>query len=325
MSAPTSSAMVALRSAVRVELVECSAGEKIIVACSGGADSLALSYAISKEAEKLALQVIGVTIDHQLQTDSRMQAEKVIRQLNSMGITTAEIRTVEVDLTDGLEASARRARYTALDETSIQHGATRIFLGHTRDDQAEGVLLGLARGSGTRSLSGMAVRNGKYVRPFLNITRVETIAACNEVNLDVWQDPHNCDPQFLRVRVRTQALPVLEESIGPGVSAALARTAQLLRDDADALDGWADTEFRQIDWKSIEVDPIAKLPRAVRTRVLRMAIYAAGAPGGSITADHVSAVEALVTSWHGQGAVSLPGGVKAERKSGRLSLLHPPR
>lgn len=317
--------MVAIRSAVRTELSDCSAGEKIIVACSGGADSLALSYAVSKEAEKLALQVIGITVDHQLQTHSRIQAEKVIAQLNSMGIATAEIRTVDVDLTDGAEASARRARYAALDEASAQHGATRIFLGHTRDDQAENVLLGLARGSGTRSLSGMAVRNGKYIRPLLSITREQTVSACDEVNLDAWQDPHNSDPQFLRVRVRTEVLPVLEEIIGPGVGAALARSAQLLRDDADALDGWANTEFRQIDWKSIEIDPLMKLPRAVRTRVLRMAIYAAGAPQGSITADHVSVIEALVTSWHGQGAVSLPGGVKVWRKSGRLSLLPPPR
>lgn len=315
--------MVAIRSAVRSELIDCSAGEKIIVACSGGADSLALSYAVSKEAEKLALSVIGVTIDHQLQTQSRVQAERVIDQFTSMGINVSEICSVTVDVTDGLEASARRARYGALDAASSEHGATRIFLGHTRDDQAESVLLGLARGSGARSLSGMAVRNGKYIRPLLGITREETLAACNEVNLDAWQDPHNSDPQFLRVRVRTQVLPVLEESIGPGVSAALARSAQLLRDDADALDGWADAEFKKINGKSIEVDPLARLPRAVRTRLLRMAIYAAGAPQGSITADHLSAIEALVTSWHGQGVASLPGGVKVRRKSGRLSLLPP--
>jgi len=319
----TNNAMVAVRSAVRAQLSDCPAGEKIIVACSGGADSLALSYAVAKEAEKLALAVIGVTIDHQLQMGSRSQAEKVIAQLHAVGITNAEIRTVEVDVTDGVEASARRARYRALEEASLQHGAILVLLGHTRDDQAENVLLGLARGSGTRSLSGMAVRNGKYLRPLLAITRDETVSACREVGLDVWQDPHNSDPQYLRVRLRKQALPSLEASIGPGVGAALARSAQLLRDDADALDVWADREFAQIDWKSMDVDSLAKLPRAVRTRLLRRAIYAAGAPGGAISVDHVSAVEALVTSWHGQGEVSLPGGVKASRKSGRLSLLPP--
>lgn len=295
----------------------------MIVACSGGADSLALSYAVAIEAEKLALQVIGITIDHQLQKGSRTQAERVISQLHAMGIENAEIRTVEVDVTDGIEASARRARYDALEAASLYHGATTVLLGHTRDDQAESVLLGLARGSGTRSLSGMAIRNGKYLRPLLGITRAETEAACHEVDLDVWQDPHNSDPQYLRVRLRLQAMPILEKSIGPGVSAALARSSQLLRDDADALDSWTDREFGEVDWRSMSVDSLLILPRAVRTRLIRLAIYAAGAPQGSISADHVSAVEALVTSWRGQGEVSLPGGVKASRKSGRLSLLPP--
>jgi tRNA(Ile)-lysidine synthase len=323
MSHSTDSAMVAIRSAVRAELTRCSSGEKVIVACSGGADSLALSYAVAKEAGKLALSVIGVTIDHQLQIGSRAQAEIVIAQLHGMGIIDAEIRTVAVAVTDGVEASARRARYDGLEAARSEHGATWVLLGHTRDDQAESVLLGLARGSGTRSLSGMAIRNGNYLRPLLAITRGETVAACREKGLTVWEDPHNSDRQYLRVRVRKQALPALEESIGPGVSAALARSAQLLRDDADALDSWAMREFDQIDWRLIEVDSLVRLPRAIRTRLFRMAIYAAGAPGGTISADHVGAVEALVTSWRGQGEVSLPGGVKVSRKSGRLSLLPP--
>lgn len=323
MSLTTDSAMVAIRGAVRSELSQCCAGDRIIIACSGGADSLALSYALVHEAAKLALALVGVTVDHQLQPGSRSQAEKVISQLHGMGIPTAEIRTVDVEVTDGVEASARRARYAALEAASIEHGAGWVFLGHTRDDQAESVLLGLARGSGTRSLSGMASRNGKYLRPLLAITREQTMAACREVGLDPWQDPQNSDRKYLRVRLRMQALPALEESIGPGVSAALARSAQLLRDDADALDIWARREFERFDGSSLNVQFLAELPRAVRTRLLRLAIYVAGAPGGSISADHVSAVEALVTSWRGQGEVSLPGGVKASRKSGRLSLLAP--
>jgi tRNA(Ile)-lysidine synthase len=323
MSQSTDSAMVAVRNAVRRELAQSSAGDRIILACSGGADSLALSYATAREGEKFALSLIGVTIDHQLQPGSRLQAERVIAQLHEMGIDKTEIRTVNVDVTDGVEASARRARYSALDEAAVTHDAGVILLGHTRDDQAEGVLLGLARGSGTRSLSGMASRNGKYVRPLLAITREQTVQACQEVKLDPWQDPQNSDRKYLRVRLRRQALPALEESIGPGVGAALARSAQLLRDDADALDLWALREFAAMNGGLLEVAALADLPRAVRSRLLRLAIYAAGAPGGSISAEHVSAVEALVTSWQGQGEVSLPGGVKVSRKSGRLSLLAP--
>jgi len=313
--------MVAIRGAVRFELEKCSAGDKIIVASSGGADSLALSFAVAKEASKLALQVIGVTVDHQLQEQSGIQANKVIAQFKNMGISDSEIVKVNVDITDGVEASARRARYEALDLIAAKYGAVKIFLGHTRDDQAESVLLGLARGSGTRSLSGMATQNGMYVRPLLAITREQTLQACTEEKLEPWSDPHNVDPQFKRVRVRLQTLPVLEETIGPGISASLARSAGLLRDDADALDEWADKVFATLDPASLDVDAITQLPRAVRSRILRLAVYAAGAPLGSLTAEQVSVLEALVTSWSGQGEVSLPGGVKVRRISGRLSLL----
>ena len=316
-------ATVEIRTAVRGQLFECSAGDAVIVACSGGADSLALAYALSKEAEKLALKVVAITIDHQLQPNSRMQAEIVLSQCAAMGIESGEIIPVTVDITDGMEASARRARYQALDEAAIRYGATKVFLGHTQDDQAETVLLGLARGSGTRSLSGMAPVMGKYVRPLLGITLDQTVAACVDAELTPWQDPHNLDRQYLRVRLRLEVLPILEATIGPGVRAALARSAGLLRDDADALDEWAAREFQGLDPEFMEISALAGLPRAVRSRLLRAGMYACGAPPGSITADHVSTVEALVTSWHGQGEASLPGGVKARRLSGRLSLLAP--
>ena len=315
--------MVEIRSAVRSHLSDCSPGDVVVIAISGGADSLALAYALSKEAQKLALKVVAVTIDHQLQSNSQVQAETVLAQCAAMDIQNGEVIPVKVDITDGMEASARRARYTALDEAATRHGARKVFLGHTQDDQAETVLLGLARGSGTRSLSGMAPVMGKYVRPLLGITREQTVAACADVGLVPWQDPHNVDRQYLRVRLRLDALPALEATIGPGVSAALARSAGLLRDDADALDAWAAREFQNVDPQSIEISTLEALPRAVRSRLLRAAIYTCGAPPGSVTADHVGAVEALVTSWRGQGEASLPGGVKARRISGRLSLLAP--
>ncbi len=315
--------MVGIRSAVRSELIKCAPGEKIIVACSGGADSLAMSYAIAIEAKKLVIDVIGVTINHQLQAGSDLQAAKVIQQMLGFGIEKCENLPVTVDFTDGMEASARRARYEALDAMAEKYGATKVFLGHTLDDQAEGVLLGLARGSGARSLSGMAKDNGIYSRPLLGITRAETISACAEVGLTPWDDPQNIDEAYLRVRVRHTLLPILEDSLGPGVSHALARSADLLRDDADALDDWAWREYSAMDPSSLDISLLEKLPKAVRTRIIRLAIYAAGAPSGSISADHVSTIEALVTSWHGQGASSLPGGVKVARLSGRLSLLAP--
>jgi tRNA(Ile)-lysidine synthase len=306
---------------VRECLSSCSAGDTVLVAVSGGADSLALASALVPESKNLLVNLVGLTIDHQLQKSSSEQAEKVLAQLLELGISQVEIIKVDVDLVDGLEASARRARYAALDSAAKKYNAKLIFLGHTLNDQAESVLLGLARGSGARSLSGMARCTGKYCRPLLEISRSETLAACAENNLTPWIDPHNSDSQFARVRVRTDALPKLEESIGPGITEALARSADLLRDDADALDGWATQVAANLDLADLEITALADLPKAVRTRLLRMAIYAAGAPMGSITADHVASVEAFVTSWHGQGACSLPGGVKVSRISGRLSLL----
>lgn len=305
-------ALVALRSAVRASLSKFSAGDLILVAVSGGADSLALAEATKIEADKLAIRVQGVTVDHQLQKDSALQAEKVRKQLSF----PCQIKKVTVEITDGLEASARRARYKALNESAAESGAVAIFLGHTKDDQAETVLLGLARGSGARSLSGMASESGIYVRPFLNITRAETLAACKELNLTPWHDPHNDDPSFLRVRVRKNVLPIMESELGPGISDALVRSANLLRDDADALDLLAE-EFWQKD-RTLEVAALSTLPKAIRTRVLRIALFEFGV--AQLSADQISQVEALISNWKGQGEVSLPSGVKVSRISGRLTL-----
>ena len=311
---------VAIRSAVRSALKDCTAGDLILVAVSGGADSLALAYALSLEAPKMAVRIEGVSVDHQLQSQSSVQAEKVVAALLKMGIEKTHVVKVDVEITDGLEASARRARYAALDACAEKTGAVFIFLGHTRDDQSESVLLGLTRGSGARSLSAMAARNGRYIRPLLSITREETLGACAEAQLDPWDDPHNADKTFTRVRVRHDVIPHLEKNLGPGISAALARTASLVRDDADARDQLAEAEFVSHQPLSLDISRLEKLPKAIRTRVLRMAIYAAGAPSGSISADHIAPIEALITDWSGQGPSDLPGGVRVSRISGRLSL-----
>ena len=305
-------ALVALRSAVRASLEKFSPGDVILVAVSGGADSLALAEAAKLEGEKLTLKIIGVTVDHQLQNNSAAQAEKVVNQLSIPCL----IEKVFVQVTDGLEASARRARYAALDKCAKENNAVAVLLGHTKDDQAETVLLGLARGSGARSLSGMAFENGIYLRPFLNITREQTVTACKELNLEPWNDPHNEDSSFLRVRVRKEVLPIMERKLGPGVKDALVRSAQLLRDDADALDALA-AEFWATD-KSLEIEALSKLAKAVRTRVLRLALFESGV--SQLSAEQIGQVEALISNWKGQGEVSLPSGVKVSRISGRLTL-----
>ena len=305
-------ALVVLRSAVRTTLSNFSPGDLILVAVSGGADSLALAEAAKLEADKLALNLLGVTVDHQLQVGSDLQAESVVKQLSFPCL----IEKVKVEITDGVEASARRARYEALARVAKEKGAVAVLLGHTKDDQAETVLLGLARGSGARSLSGMAAETGIYRRPFLNITRAQTLAACKELKLNPWQDPHNDDLSFLRVRVRKEVLPMMEKNLGPGISDALVRSANLLRDDADALDKLA-ADFWKED-NSLSIEALEALPRAIRTRVLRLALFENGVT--QLTADQIGQVDALISNWKGQGEVSLPSGVKVSRISGRLTL-----
>jgi tRNA(Ile)-lysidine synthase len=308
-------ATVALRNAVKPFLLQLEAGDSFLVAVSGGADSLALAAALFIEAQPLALNPIAITIDHQLQDNSHLQAERVVQQMKELGYVQVLTKKVLVNLESGLESGARDARYEALAKSAEETQAQKIFLGHNRDDQAETVLLGLARGSGARSLSGMAVENGKYIRPLLAITRDEIEQACKEWNLDFWSDPHNFNSDFTRVKVRQEVLPYLEANLDPGISRALVRSAALLRDDADALDAWADREATDLD-----CDRLAALPRAIRTRIIRKAALGAGATSGQLTFEQIGAIDAMICAWKGQGAVSLAGGVKVERISGRLSL-----
>jgi tRNA(Ile)-lysidine synthase len=308
-------ATVAIRNSVKPFLSQLEAGDTFLVAVSGGADSLALASALLIESKPLALNPIAITIDHQLQENSEIQATKVYEQLKEIGYGEVLVKKVVVSTSNGIEAGAREARYQALAESVAETKAVKVFLGHTFNDQAETVLLGLARGSGARSLSGMAFDNGIYVRPLLTITREVTELACKEFGLEIWNDPHNFNSDFTRVRIRREVIPYLEENLDPGISGALVRTAALLRDDADALDQWAEQESTDLDCQRL-----AQLPRAVRTRIIRKAAFAAGATPGELTYEQILAIDALISAWKGQGVVSLPGGVKVERISGRLSL-----
>ena len=309
-----------IRLAVRSELEDIAAGDSVLVAASGGADSSALAAALLLECKTKSIKVIALIIDHGLQKNSADVTHETKRTLTKIGYENIEIRRVTVEITDGLEASARRSRYQALSDVANSHNAVAVFLGHTKDDQAETVLLGLSRGSGSRSLSGMAARVDRYRRPLLSITRAQTEAACEEAGIKFWQDPHNQSMEFTRVRVREVVLPTMEKEIGPGISDALARSAKLLRDDADALDYLSDEIFSKLEPASLEISKLESQPRAIRTRILRKAIYLAGAPQGSLSAEHIEPVEALITAWKGQGPISLPGGVTVARISGRLSL-----
>ncbi|WP_327587338.1 tRNA lysidine(34) synthetase TilS [Nonomuraea sp. NBC_00507] len=319
-------AVADIRRAVREALTDLPHETLVLAACSGGADSLALAAALGFVAPRMGVRAGLLTVDHQLQPGSAERARQVVEQAVRLDLHPAEVLTVTVGAEGGPEAAAREARYAALAEAADRLQAAAVLLGHTRDDQAETVLLGLARGSGLRSLSGMAAQAGRYRRPFLDLPRATTVAACRALGLNPWDDPHNEDPRYTRVRVRRRVLPVLEEELGPGVAEALARTARLAREDADALDGWAESAYQDCALSDIDgtitlaVKELEKLPDAVRRRVLRRAAIAAGAPSGALSATHVLAVDRLVTRWRGQKAADLPGGLSASRRYGTLIL-----
>jgi tRNA(Ile)-lysidine synthase len=302
------------RRAVRACLADLEPGATILVACSGGADSLALAAATAFEANKLAVVVAGATIDHRLRPGSDQQAQLVADTMCTLGLDPVEVVQVEVSGHGGPEAAARSARYEGLEAVADRIGASVILLGHTRDDQAESVLLGLARGSGARSLAGMRPVVGRYRRPFLGLPRASTRRACAAQRLAAWHDPHNDDETFARVRVRNRVLPVLEAELGPGIGAALARSAQLLGPDADLLDELAAdllTEASTVTG-SLDVRVLLKAAPALRGRAVRLAALSAGCPPTDLTAEHVRAVDALLTLDGRRRSLDLPGSVRAQ-------------
>lgn len=273
------------------------------VALSGGPDSLALAAVAAALRPTTAL-----IVDHRLQQDSARVAATAREQALILGCVEAQVLPVDVGGRGGPEAAARAARYAALD--AARRGAP-VLLAHTLDDQAETVLLGLGRGSGARSLAGMRAYDPPWCRPLLGIRREVTHRACADLGLTAWQDPHNSDPRYTRVRLRTEVLPLLEDVLGGGVAEALARTATALREDTDALDGLAAQTLVTPAGAVLSVATLAPLPAAVRRRVIRRWLLAGGAC--ELSDKQIRAVDALVTDWRGQGGVAVPGGVPRER------------
>jgi tRNA(Ile)-lysidine synthase len=295
-----------------------TADELVLVGVSGGADSMALVHAAAFEGARAGVRVRAVVVEHGLQEITKAVALAVMERLAAIGVES-EIRAVLVGEDGGPEGAARAARYDAIELARRECGARYVMLGHTLDDQAETVLLGLTRGSGARSISGMSVVSEHYLRPLLSIRRETTEAFCHDSGIEVWNDPHNEDPRYLRVRIRHEILPLLEQTMGPGVATALARTADQLRDDADALDALASAEFesrvvRLPTAVELPVDGLEVLAAAIRARVLKLAIEAVG---GTATSVGIESVTELVINWHGQKSLTLPG-ARVERTGHKL-------
>ncbi|WP_062077834.1 tRNA lysidine(34) synthetase TilS [Demequina globuliformis] len=318
--------VAAVRNAVREALDICDIGTRIWVACSGGPDSLALAAAAGYAGRKDGYLTGAIIVDHGLQPDSALVAERAAAQVRRAGVHTVFVERVTVGREGGLESAARNARYQALNERIDAEGGLnpQLLTGHTMDDQAETVLLALARGSGARALSGIPARRGRIVRPFLSLRRKDTLAACQALGLDPWHDPTNTvsdGPR--RSALRTQVMPALVEVLGPGVVSGLARSAALLQADADELDRQTRSAMGTAPGGGEQwtCDSLAALPDAIRSRMIKMMAESRGV--GPLTAAHVGAIDQLVIGYRGQGAVSLPGGYEARREYGRLVISHP--
>jgi tRNA(Ile)-lysidine synthase len=321
-----SPAMADVRRAVRDSWSELNLykGSTVAVACSGGADSLALASAALFEGNRAEIKVIAVIVNHNLQGGSMEVALRTKEVLTEIGFDVVEIMDVVVQQSSlGMEAAARNARYGALTEFANKHNAFVTMLGHTLDDQAETVLLGLARGSGAKSIAGMPTLSpdGKYLRPLLGITRKETVSYCEDLGLEYWSDPQNLDTKFSRVKVRLNVLPVLEEELGPGIASALSRTAEILQDDLEYLDTQANAAFSSVTKTTnnsvvIDTEGLEKLPKALATRVIHKSLSLMGAEPAKVQIDSVME---LVTNWHGQKPLTLPS-VRVERKGKEIIL-----
>jgi tRNA(Ile)-lysidine synthase len=316
--------VAAIRLAVRRVLTGLRRGGPVLVACSGGADSLALAAATAFVAPRLGIPAGLVTVDHGLQSGSARRGAAVAEWATGAGLAPVELATVVVGgRPGGPEAAAREARYQALVELARRHGAEAVLLGHTRDDQAETVLLALARGAGPRGLAGMPAERDLdgvlLVRPLLDVGRDQTRKACAALGLSPWDDPHNGDPAYARARVRADVLPVLARALGPAVVDNLARTATQLAADNAALDALAtDALAAARAGDGLSTAALSALPDAVRTRVLHAWARELGAPGSALSHHHVAALDALIRDWHGQGPTALPGGIVVGRRAGDL-------
>ena len=300
------------RRRLRLALDDLSPGSRVEVALSGGADSLALAACLGFAAPREGWMAGAVVVDHGLQPGSAEVAERAAEQAHTLGLD-AEVVAVEVGTDGGPEAAARDARYAVLRSRPVD----AVLLGHTLDDQAETVLLGLGRGSGPRSLAGMPAVDGIVRRPFLGLRRADTERICTASDLPWWTDPHNADRGFRRNRLRHEVMPLLEDVLGGGVAGALARTADQLRADTSLLDELAAEVADPCD-----VPLLAGLPAALRSRVLRRAALEAGADGSQLAAVHVCELDRLITDWHGQDRVELPGRISASRVGDALRFTH---
>ena len=311
------------------------AGSSVLLAVSGGSDSMALAQAAVFVCRREGIVASSLTVDHGWREGSASEAASVRSALEAMGVESAAVARVESKGDGGVESAARAARYAALAEAArSMPGRAAVVCGHTADDQAETVLMGLGRGSGPRSIAGMPAVGAcpgapdvPLIRPFLGLRRAELRRALASEGVEWVEDPTNdvdspvraADGSLLRrAAVRHRCMPALEDSLGPGVVEALARTAAMIREDLSALDGFAE----EIDAKlgaEPSVRELGGLPSALRTRILRRRAIDGGARPGELTSWHIATLDSLVSRRRGGSSLDLPG-MRVTIDEGRITF-----
>lgn len=307
------------RNAIKNALKGLPASSPVGFGCSGGADSLALLFALSTLYRKEKANLVHVIIvDHQLQEITAEISQKTADLAESLGFN-AHILPVEIISTrEGMESDARKARYEAFETAIEEYNLEAFLIGHTKTDQAEQVFLGMLRGSGTRSLSGIPQKRGVFMRPFLNeLSREDTQKVCEENNYEYWCDPHNDSTEYRRVIARKMIKEVQKET-GQSIVDPLVRTAQISAEDADALDFYTDIALNNIEQNEWAITELEKTPIAIRKRVYRKKMLQLGALSDKIGFGIVNRIEELVSQWSGQKEIHLSQGVRVKRENEHL-------
>ncbi len=290
-------------------------GDVVLAAVSAGPDSTALVAALATLRDIGAIaKVVALHVDHGLRPGVAEDAACAAAVCERLAVPFESVR---VHVAPGnVQAQARRARYAALRVAAARAGAGRIATGHTRTDQAETVLLRLARGAGARGLAAIPPRRGPFVRPLIDRSRQEGIAWLLELDLPWRDDPTNATSRFARNRLRLSVWPQLV-ALAPAAERALARAADLAREDEHALAARA----RAIagDGAALALSALVREPLAVRRRVVRRLWRRAGGQAARLEARHVDAVLALVRRGR-PGRAALPGGLEARCRYGTLAL-----
>jgi tRNA(Ile)-lysidine synthase len=310
----TSPATMQVRHGVRTALANLQPADLVLVACSGGPDSMALAKAVSLEAPLAHIGAGAIVVDHGWSQSSQEVVARTVVSLETMGL--APVLTAKLPPHEKSETAARDLRYAAISQAAAETSARAVFLGHTQDDQAETLLMRLARGSGTKSLAGIPPKRDIFVRPLLGVSRQVTHEACQEWSLVTWQDPANFDTRHTRVRVRQKVLHALADALGEGVAQGLARSANLLRDDAEVLDGLAaqtfDLVFDQQN-QTLNAEKLAAEQPAISRRVLLNWVSQCGVPKAELTFLHASQLQSLLSREQNSTRVALPAKFTAWR------------